>query len=204
MFKEYKYTSPQEHEHTYESLKNTFGDNNSMVRLTDYLATVEQLEQKIEFMNQNCISSGLHESRMRNLEATLSAKDAEIKELENKLLYHDKIVEHNIDLSTKINGLEYENDNLKIKLRICNDRSLRAYDGLTDKADKADALEAEIAALKAKLERIDKAYSMRASDVYLTHNMNPHDYLCKEISEAIYGDTELDQTIEVDKKVEGE
>jgi chromosome segregation ATPase len=44
--------------------------------------------------------------------------------------------------------LESENTSLEIKLRICNDRSLRTYDGLTDKADRADALEAENAKLK--------------------------------------------------------
>lgn len=42
--------------------------------------------------------------------------------------------------------------------------------------------------LEKQIERIDKAYSIRATDVWLTHNMSPHDYLCKEISEALYGE----------------
>jgi hypothetical protein len=48
-------------------------------------------------------------------------------------------------------------------------------------------LELDIAELNKKLERIEKAYSMRSTDVWLKHNMSPHDYLCKEISEALYG-----------------
>lgn len=51
---------------------------------------------------------------------------------------------------------------------------------ITDQLNRIDELEKQI-------DRIDKAYSMRATDVWLTHNMNPHDYLCKEISEALYG-----------------
>ena len=47
--------------------------------------------------------------------------------------------------------------------------------------------EARIEELEKQIERIDKAYSMRATDVWLTHNTSPHDYLCKEISEALYG-----------------
>lgn len=52
--------------------------------------------------------------------------------------------------------------------------------------EKIQSLEATIGRQALALKRIEDAYSMRCADVWLKHNMLAYDYLCKEISEALY------------------
>jgi DNA repair exonuclease SbcCD ATPase subunit len=86
---------------------------------------ITELEKQLADMNRDCISLFLHEQRMKQLENSKSIVTPEklkaanlrieqleqkVKELELKLEYHNKILDHNIDLNTKINGLEADRD----------------------------------------------------------------------------------------------
>ena len=99
-----------------------------------------------------------------------------------------------------ISAKDAEIKSLEIKLRICNDRSLRTYDGLTDKADRADALEAENATLKAKLEkcRSQRDYELKERSRLYDKQENKEQFAASYIKLL---DTELDQISAVENKV---
>jgi hypothetical protein len=52
-FVEQSYASPQTHKHTLESLKELHGDAHSMVKLSDHIGAVTELEQKIKQLKKD-------------------------------------------------------------------------------------------------------------------------------------------------------
>jgi len=93
-------------------------------------------------------------AEIEDLKADFKRVDNINRELNNKLLYHDKIVEHNIDLNIKITGFESENATLKAQLKEHEDKGLTIYGRKIEVLrGTIDTLEAENATLKAQLEK---------------------------------------------------
>ena len=78
----------------------------------------------------------------------------------------------------EIDELKSENKKLKAKLRVARDSQLRTYDGLSEKADKYDELEA-------RFERIQKKVDAQAEDegIWFMAESGPEAYLQRELRE---------------------
>lgn len=97
-------------------------DLNEEIKKSHYkaLAKLQDIENEIRELKESEIEEYKENAAHQRENARLEYENKELKE---KLLYHDKIVDHNIDLNIKINAFESENQLLKKKLEKCKNEN---------------------------------------------------------------------------------